>query len=83
MAGASAPDERLVVSTLDDEWRTPMNIRRLLKYSCEGNILTIALRKLAAIGKIECRREDTGCPKKCSGGKLRGVRKLEFYRKVQ
>lgn len=82
MARAPTPDERLVISFLDDEWRTPMNIRRLLKYRCEGEVLTNKLRSLAAIGKIECRRDDTGCPK-LRGTRSKGDRKIEFYRKVQ
>jgi hypothetical protein len=70
-------DDLLVASHLDDTWRSPPSVQRLLKRWQQFEVAD-ALRRLAGAGKIEKREDPTPIPK------FRGsMRKIESYRRLQ
>jgi hypothetical protein len=54
------PDDSFVASFLDDEWRTPPAVHRLMRGSgIVADEIAYALERQARAGKIECKHEAT------------------------
>lgn len=80
-------DDSVIASCLDDEWRTPPAVHRLLHDQGHASEIAIALERLARAGKIENKHEAT-MPEKGSPVCVNYYRKLQpyrvsYYRKLQ
>jgi hypothetical protein len=76
------PDDNLIISHLDDEWRTPPAVHRLLGDHCTVADVASALERLARAGKIEAKHEAAMAPRyRDKAGPP--VLCIDFYRKLQ
>ena len=75
-------DDELIASYLDDEWRTPPAVHRLLGDRCTVADIAYALERLARAGKIENKHEAVMVPKyRDKSGPP--VLCIDFYRRLQ
>jgi hypothetical protein len=74
--------DEVIASYLNDEWRTPAAVQRLLDNRGHCDQIAHALERLARAGKIENKHEATMTPRY---GERPGapVLCIEFYRKLQ
>jgi hypothetical protein len=80
--GSMRPDDNLIISHLDDEWRTAPAVHRLL--GDHGTVADVAsaLERLARAGKIEAKHEAVMAPRyRDKAGPP--VLCIDFYRKLQ
>jgi hypothetical protein len=74
--------DEVIASCLDDEWRTPAAVHRLLDNRGHCDQIAIALERLARAGKIENKHEATMAPKlRDKSGSP--VLCIDYYRKLQ
>ncbi|MBR0693645.1 hypothetical protein [Bradyrhizobium lablabi] len=74
-------EDRLIISLLDDEWRTPPDVHRMLNAG-DARAVGYALERLAREGKIENRHEATMAPRyRDKSGPP--VLCINYYRKLQ
>jgi hypothetical protein len=79
--GSMRLDDKLIISHLDDEWRTAPAVHRLLERGAVADI-AYALERLARAGKIEAKHEAVMAPRyRDKAGPP--VLSIEFYRKLQ
>jgi hypothetical protein len=69
-------DEAALIASLDDEWRSPAQIRTRLGIRVWATRIAIALERLAESGKIDRRSQETDVRKR-NGGNLR----IRYYRR--
>ena len=76
------PDDNLIISHLDDEWRTAPAVHRLLGERGAVADIAYALERLARAGKIEAKHEAAMAPRyRDKAGPP--VLSIDFYRKLQ
>jgi len=80
-------EDETIASYLDDEWRTPTAVHRLLQERGESYKIAIALERLARAGKIENKYEGS-MPKRGSPVCIDYYRRLQrlrisYYRRLQ
>lgn len=82
-------DDSVIANCLDDEWRTPPAVHRLLHDKGHASEIAIALERLARAGKIEHKHEyavpfhsDISATMALYLGKLEPI-KVSYYRKLQ
>jgi hypothetical protein len=74
--------DEVIASYLNDEWRTPPAVHRLLNDRSAVADIAYALERLARAGKIEAKHEATMVPKfRDKAGPP--VLCIDFYRKLQ
>jgi hypothetical protein len=74
--------DEVIANCLDDEWRTPPAVHRLLDNRGHCDQIACALERLARAGKIENRHEATMAPKlRDKSGPP--VLCIDYYRKLQ
>jgi hypothetical protein len=74
--------DEAIASYLDDEWRTPRAVHRLLGERGAVADIAYALERLARAGKIEAKHEAAMVPKlRDKAGPP--VLSIDFYRKLQ
>jgi hypothetical protein len=71
-------EDDVIASYLDDQWRTPGEVHRLMKNHGSGHDIAYALERLARAGQIENKHE-------AAVGGRSGMRVLcvNYYRKLQ
>ena len=69
-------DETALIDSLDDEWRSPAQIRTRLGLRLWSTRLATALERLADRGQIDRRSQETDV-RKCHGGHLT----IRYYRR--
>jgi hypothetical protein len=72
------PDDGLIISCLDDTWRTPPAVHRLLESRGAVADIAYALERLARAGKIEAKHEAT-----MTGRAGPPMLSINYYRKLQ
>jgi hypothetical protein len=74
--------DEVIASYLNDEWRTPPDVHRLLSNRGADYEIAYALERLAREGKIECKHEATMAPRyRDKSGPP--VLSINYYRKLQ
>ena len=74
--------DEVIASYLNDEWRTPPAVHRLMDSRGECSDVAYALERLARAGKIECKHEATMAPRyRDKSGPP--VLSINYYRKLQ
>jgi hypothetical protein len=76
--GNVRPDDGLIISCLDDTWRTPPAVHRLLESRGAVADIAYALERLARAGKIEAKHEAA-----MTGMAGPPVLSVSYYRKLQ
>lgn len=79
--GYQVIDDKLVVSCLDDAWRSVPSVKRLLHKPWPPQDIASALRRLARAGDIEKRESPTLAPKLSHAPGTQRV--IELYRRLQ
>jgi hypothetical protein len=75
--------DEVIASYLNEEWRTPLDVHRLLGSRDAVADIAYALERLARAGKIEARHEATMVPKFFRDKSGPPVLCIDFYRKLQ
>jgi hypothetical protein len=76
--GNVRPDDGLIISCLDDTWRTPPAVHRLLESRGAVADIAYALERLARAGKIEAKHEAA-----MTGRAGPPMLSINYYRKLQ
>lgn len=76
-------DLNILISNLDDTWRTPAGVRRLMKRGGSDADIACMLERLALIDRVEHRYEETEVRRALVNPGRGKVFRIHFYRRLQ
>jgi hypothetical protein len=77
-------DDIYLSMSLDEQWRSPLSIKRLMKSSVPPENISAALRRLAKAGRIEKQEQPLGVRHRINNShhRLGAPLVIELYRKL-